>query len=68
MSEYYNHLDKNGGVSESCSVQPIQNAAIRQFAPSPYGEGWGEENLNSTILCFTPPHPALSRKGGCRKR
>ena len=32
-----------------------------QFAPSPDGEGWGEENLKSTYFVLLP-HPALSRK------
>ena len=35
-----------------------------QLAPSPDGKGWGEENLNSTIFCFTPlTLPSPARRG-----
>jgi hypothetical protein len=35
-----------------------------QLAPSPDGKGWGEENLNSTIFCFTPsPCPLPQGEG-----
>jgi hypothetical protein len=44
------------------TTQQIENRG--ELAPSPDGEGRGEENLNSKKLYFDSPHPTLSSRRG----
>jgi hypothetical protein len=42
-------------------MQPIamgNNVKLKKKAPSPAGEGWGEENKNKESALFDPPHPS----------
>ena len=37
---------------------------VDHSAPSPDGEGWGEEKSNRNLPVFNSPHPTLSRRSG----
>ncbi|TAN65812.1 MAG: hypothetical protein EPN17_15540 [Methylobacter sp.] len=50
-----------GVDSKKCHLFCNYSANCGVFAPSPVGEGWGEENKNKHLY---PPHPTLSRWRG----
>ena len=60
----WNHGEGDAGASMTAfprrSVTAIK---LRKKAPSPAGEGWGEENKNKVKALFDPSHPNLLPEG-----
>ena len=50
----------DGILVPTCYVIAIK---LRKKAPSPAGEGWGEEDKNKEKALFNPPHPNLLPEG-----